>query len=178
MGADGVCRNAWQGGDMVAIQSMAQAMAQANSLMLLKGRQPAASAAESFISSGAFSVRSGGVLDGLLSLFADDADLAAQFKTAAREAGKLPGIHPDNARHIAMYETIVANRGKFPPGEFYIHTELPDGASITTFIPAAGAPADSGPAWNDPGSAGMDMQARAHIAAAMLATGTPLAGRG
>lgn len=79
---------------------------------------------------------------------------------------------------VAMYETIVANRGKFPPGEFYIHTELPDGASITTFIPAAGAPADSGPAWNDPGSAGMDMQARAHIVAAMLAAGSPLAGRG
>lgn len=77
-----------------------------------------------------------------------------------------------------MHETIVANRGKFPPGEFYIHTELPDGASIATFIPAVGAAADSGPAWNDAGSAGVDAQARAHIVAAMLAVGFPLAGRG
>ena len=152
-----------------------QAMTQANGLQLLKGQERTVSGAEGFVSSAAFSASGDGVLDDILSVFATNSDLAAQFADifAAKMADEdLSGIHPDNARHIALYETIVANRDKFPPGEFYIHTELPGGGSITTFIAAIGAPADSAPAWSDRPQLGIDAQARAAIAAAMLEAGS------
>jgi hypothetical protein len=157
---------------MVAIQ----AMSQANGLQLLKSQRHTVSAAEGFVSSAAFSVSGGGALDAILSVFAADSDLAAQFTdifAAKMEDEDLSGMHPDNARHIALYETIVANREKFPPGEFYIHTELPGGGSITTFISAIGAPADSAPAWSDRPQPTITTQARAAIAAAMLEAGAP-----
>jgi hypothetical protein len=37
-----------------------------------------------------------------------------------------------------LLEAIQANRDKFPPGEFTIKLQWPDGASIATTIPAAG----------------------------------------
>lgn len=66
-------------------------------------------------------------------------DLLAQFEAfyTAIEHGDRPPTFDANSRHIATYETIIANRDAFPPGEFAIHTELPGGGSITTFIPAA-----------------------------------------
>lgn len=154
---------------MVAIQSMSQA----NGLLLLQGQQKTTSAAVDFLSSGVFSAS----VDGILSLFATNSDLAAQFAARMKEAGGASGIHPDNARHNALAETIFANRGQFPPGEFYIRTELPDGASITTYIPAIGAPADAAPAWSQPAQTGIDARARAVIAEAMLAVGSLPAGR-
>ena len=157
---------------MVAIQ----AMSQANGLLLLKSQERTVSAAEGFVSSAAFSASGDGVLDDILSVFATNSDLAAQFADifAAKMADEdLSGMHPDNARHIALYETIVANRDKFPPGEFYIHTELPGGGSITTLIPAIGAPADSAAAWNDRPPPRLNTQARAAIAAAMLEAAAP-----
>jgi hypothetical protein len=46
------------------------------------------------------------------------------------------GISSENASHNALVEVIMQNRDKFPPGEFTIHTQLPDGASVTTIIPS------------------------------------------
>lgn len=37
---------------------------------------------------------------------------------------------------------IYANRSAFPPYEFAVHTQMPDGASITSFIPALDGSSD------------------------------------
>jgi hypothetical protein len=70
------------------------------------------------------------------------ADAAAIASTYSREldaAGRAnPGSSDANQRHIAQYNTIIAHRGSFPPGGFYLHTELGDGASITTYVPPVG----------------------------------------
>ncbi len=44
-----------------------------------------------------------------------------------------------NAQHNAQADVIMANRSLFPPGQFAIKTELDEGASVTTYIPALGA---------------------------------------
>lgn len=65
--------------------------------------------------------------------------LAAAFKEAvASTKAAQPGISDANARHIARYKTIVENRSSFPPDSFSLHTELANGTSITTKVPAAG----------------------------------------
>ena len=90
--------------------------------------------------------------------------IARDFESQLAIAKKQPGISDANARHNAQYETIMANRADFPPSEFYIHTELGDGASVTTTIPAIGtAPADS---W---------APSREIVTAARLAAGVPMA---
>jgi hypothetical protein len=62
--------------------------------------------------------------------------LAADFRGALADARERhPGISSAHARHIAQAETIFANRGMFPPQGFHIHTDLGDGASITSHIP-------------------------------------------
>lgn len=120
---------------MVAVSSLAPSSA----LMLLKPQKP--SSIESFINSGVFSAGSSAVSDRILAAFHGNPELTKQFdallstQMAAIESGDL-AIHEDNARHIALAEVIQSNRGAFPSGAFSIHTELPDGASVTTFFGA------------------------------------------
>lgn len=45
-------------------------------------------------------------------------------------------ITPENGMHVALYDTIVQNRGLFPNQAFTIKTELPGGGSIETQIEA------------------------------------------
>lgn len=59
-----------------------------------------------------------------------DAEMAKGFKISPE------GISQENASHNALVEVIMQNRDKFEPGEFTIHTQLPDGTSVTTFIPS------------------------------------------
>ena len=42
----------------------------------------------------------------------------------------------NNAKHIAVVETILQNRDRFPPEGFSIRTDLGDGASIEFDHPA------------------------------------------
>lgn len=55
----------------------------------------------------------------------------------------LQGMSAENAQHIALSEVIRQNRAKFPPQGFVITTQLGDGASISTIVPALGAPRPS-----------------------------------
>lgn len=73
------------------------------------------------------------------------AGLAADFRAHYASAKEKDGMSDANARHIAGYETIMANRSSFPPGPFYIHTDLGDGASITTLVPGIGGQAPAEP---------------------------------
>jgi hypothetical protein len=68
----------------------------------------------------------------------DGAAIAATYDKELKDASR-SGSSGANQRHIAQFNTIMAHREAFPPGEFYLHTELGDGASITTRIPPAGA---------------------------------------
>jgi hypothetical protein len=78
----------------------------------------------------------------LLATLTGNRDLLKQFsvfyEAAMAHGFKISpeGISPENASHNALYEVIMQNRDKFDPGEFTIHTQLPDGASVTTFIPS------------------------------------------
>lgn len=54
-----------------------------------------------------------------------------------------PGISDANARHIARYKTIMANRTSFPAGRFSLHTDLANGGAISTHVPAAGGAMDA-----------------------------------
>jgi hypothetical protein len=70
---------------------------------------------------------------------ADAAEIASTYSRELDAAGRAnPGSSDANQRHIAQYNTIMAHRGSFPPGGFYLHTELGDGASITTYVPPVG----------------------------------------
>ena len=77
------------------------------------------------------------------------AKIATDYRRNQDVARSTPDISDANARHIAQYETIVANRSSFPPEEFYIHTELGGGASVTTTIPAIGKSNESTSAPSD-----------------------------
>lgn len=70
-------------------------------------------------------------------------DLRAQYEASyGRARQQHSQAFEENVRHIALVETITANRGAFPPGDFALHTELPGGGSITTFIPSADGSTD------------------------------------
>jgi hypothetical protein len=74
-------------------------------------------------------------LEGLIGAF-QDPELGRLFASRTTQAAQsTPGISSDNAKHIALVETILQNRDKFPPQSFSIRTDLGDGASIDTFIP-------------------------------------------
>lgn len=64
--------------------------------------------------------------------------IATDYDAAFAAARARDGTSDANARHVAQFETIMANRSSFPPGEFVLHTELDGGASLTTTVPAAG----------------------------------------
>ncbi len=86
-------------------------------------------------------------------IFLENDDLMSAFGTAyAKAITELTGFATKsgfsgegqahtaqyNAAHIALVETIMANRERFPEEGFAIHTELGDGASITTYITPIG----------------------------------------
>lgn len=86
----------------------------------------------------------GEALDIITRTIDGSADLRRQYEAFYTKAqqGSIRPTYDENIRHIATAETIIANRQAFPPGEFAIHTELPGGGSITTFIPAADGSVD------------------------------------
>lgn len=101
------------------------------------------SPATTFVQSSSFSASSKSVSDAILAALSKP-DLARFFneansKAMAKQVNQ--GISLNNSRHIALFETIMANRDRFPSEEFFIHTELEGGASITTRIPALGSEA-------------------------------------
>ncbi|MDH4981603.1 hypothetical protein [Hyphomicrobium sp. D-2] len=71
-------------------------------------------------------------------------DLRSQYEAAYQRviSQAFRPTFDENSRHLAMVEVIYANRSAFPPGEFAIHTQMPDGASITSFIPALDGSSD------------------------------------
>jgi len=79
-----------------------------------------------------------GILGTIKDVLATRQEIKAQYDAYYQAARDIPLIHDDNARHIALVETISANRDAFPPGEFSIRTVLPNGASITTRVPEIG----------------------------------------
>ncbi len=122
---------------MTAISSVGNSAA----LVLLQQKQ-SNSSASTFLSSGSLSTSSDGTLSAINDAFSSNKDLQTQFNAAYKawmqrvEDGK-SDLQPDNAKHNALTEVITANRDSFPPEEFVIRTELPDGASISTTIPSA-----------------------------------------
>ena len=115
------------------------------SLRLIKPNWPASGSVASFLSSSVYKAGTPAVAEAISKAFAGSEGLRKAFSQTyeavmqldASKYGQL--AHPNNVRHIALVETITANRGDFPPEEFTIHTDLPDGASITTTIPSAAA---------------------------------------
>ena len=114
-------------------------------LAVLRQAWPPSGSALHFLSSSVFKASSASVANALAAAFTPNGELQKAFSSrydvamdsAAKEYSG--GIHPDNARHIALVDTITANRESFPPEEFTVHTDLPDGASITTTIPSVAA---------------------------------------
>lgn len=109
--------------------------------LLQSGQQT--SSATGFLNSSSFSASSDGVFNAIFDAFSSSRDLQKQFSAAFKKATEngvaTDGSHilPNNAKHIALVDVIVANREAFPPEEFTVQTELWDGGSITTTIPSA-----------------------------------------
>lgn len=120
---------------MVSVSSFNNAAA----LTLLKG--DAQNSVSSFLNSSVFKVQSGEIFTAISTAMASS-EMQKDFKAFFEEAmdagfrSSAEGIHPDNGKHNALVHTIMEHRKKFPPEEFTIHTDLPDGASITTTIPS------------------------------------------
>jgi hypothetical protein len=108
-------------------------------LSLLKSGQKEDNSALGFLNSSVFSVSSIEAMKGIADAFWQSADLREEFTTRfddlMRRFGSA-GMHEDNAKHNALAEVIINNRKMFPPESFEIHTDLGDGASITTQIPS------------------------------------------
>jgi hypothetical protein len=94
-----------------------------------------------FLNSPVFSASSDEVFKSLLKGFSGKT-LGQQYSsvfegwTSAAAAAKFK-MMPDNARHNALVDVIMANRDDFPPEEFTVHTDFPGGAWVTTTIPSA-----------------------------------------
>lgn len=97
-----------------------------------------------FLDSGLVSGSTDKIAADIANIIAGSPDLTQQYQA---EYDKILKAHPrvmgSNAAHVSMYETIVNNRGAFPPEGFIIHTDFPGGGSITSYIPAYGAGADA-----------------------------------
>lgn len=76
----------------------------------------------------------------LLDTFSEELDLRTQYaETYDRLLKEHPGMTGANAAHNALVEVIMGNRDRFPPEGFAVHTQMPGGGSVTTFIePASG----------------------------------------
>ena len=107
-------------------------------LTLLKGDSQ--NSIGSFLNSSVFKVQSGEIFSAI-STAVSSGDMHKQYREALEffsERATVGGqrASDDNIRHNALTEVIINNRASFPPEEFTIHTDLGDGASITTTIPS------------------------------------------
>lgn len=107
-------------------------------LTLLKGDTP--NSVSSFLNSSVFKVQSSEIFGAISDAFSS-ADMQKQYRESLEffsERATIGGqrASDDNIRHNALTDVIMKNRASFPPEEFTIHTDLPDGASITTTIPS------------------------------------------
>lgn len=105
---------------------------------------------------------------------AHDPNRLAQFFDGALKAARAdnPAMAEADARHVARHETIMANRGDFPPEALRLRTELAGGGAIVTDIPAARKPATPAPppvAMSTPVALAGDGGARATAAAVAAA---------
>lgn len=94
-----------------------------------------------FLNSPVFSASSDEVFKSLIKIFSSKT-LGQQYSSVfngwmSAAAAANAKLSPDNARHNALVDVIMAHRYAFPLEEFTVHTDLPDGASITTIIPSA-----------------------------------------
>jgi hypothetical protein len=108
-------------------------------LSVLKSGQKEDNSALGFLNSSVFSVSSIDALRGIADAFWNSEDLREEFTKRFDDIMRrnaTAGMHKDNAKHVALTDVIMNNRKMFPPESFEIHTELPDGASITTKIPS------------------------------------------
>ncbi|WP_331371782.1 hypothetical protein [Sinorhizobium chiapasense] len=96
-----------------------------------------------FLHSPVFKASSDAVAAAIFNAIAGIRDFQKEFSdsydAAMKRGATLGGIHPDNAKHIALADLIIKHRESFPPEEFTIHTDLPEEASITTTIPSVAA---------------------------------------
>lgn len=100
--------------------------------------------ATDFLSSSVVSASSNDALLAVFDAFAASKEFQKQFTAEFRKwmekaAPDGTRIHPDNAKHNALTDVIIKNREAFPPEQFSIRTELPNGASIETTIPSKAA---------------------------------------
>ncbi|MBB4185347.1 hypothetical protein [Sinorhizobium terangae] len=112
-------------------------------LAILRSGSRAGVSAVDFLLSSVFKASSDAVAAAIFNAIAGNSDFQKEFldsyDAAMKRGATLGGIHPDNAKHIALADLIIKHRQSFPPEEFTIHTDLPDGASITTTIPSVAA---------------------------------------
>lgn len=95
-----------------------------------------------FVQSASFSTVPKSIFDAILTALSKP-DMArvfneTNFKAMQSATWSGEGISANNSRHIALVETIVGNRDRFPTELFFIETELEHGAIIKTTIPASG----------------------------------------
>lgn len=87
-----------------------------------------------FLRSPNMTVSSATALEGIIQAF-QAPELSRMFATRLADALKGSEIGIDNAKHIAVVETILQNRDRLPREGFSIRTDLGDGASIESLIP-------------------------------------------
>lgn len=90
-----------------------------------------------FVTSDKFSVSSGEAYNAIVNILQNpktSGDMLNTAKSMMSEDSRLTG---DNAKHHALADIIMQNRGDFPPESFLITTHLPGGGSVGTHIPAA-----------------------------------------
>ncbi|MGV1869078.1 hypothetical protein [Agrobacterium rosae] len=120
---------------MLTVNSFSNAAA----LTLLNGSNQ--NSVSSYLNSSVFKAKSSEIF-GAISTAMSSAELQKDFKAyyeRAMDSGSrlgAEGMHPDNGKHIALVDVIMEHRTEFPSEEFTIHTDFPDGASITTTIPS------------------------------------------
>ncbi|MDK1374955.1 MULTISPECIES: hypothetical protein [unclassified Sinorhizobium] len=112
-------------------------------LAILRSGSRAEVSAADFLLSPVFKASSDAVAAAVFNAIAENRDFQKEFSDSYDAAMKLGatlgGIHPDNAKHMALADLIMKHRESFPPEEFTIYTDLPEEASITTTIPSVAA---------------------------------------
>lgn len=104
-----------------------------NALSLLRSATTR-SPATTFVQSASFSTVPKLIFDAILTALSKP-DMArvfneANFKAMQSAAWSGERISANNSRHIALVETIIGDRDRFPPDQFFIKTELEHGAII------------------------------------------------
>lgn len=96
-------------------------------------RSPATAFVQSLGFSASWKPVSGAILAALSKPDLARAFTQAQAMESAGQSGQ--GMTAGNARHIALFDVIIAHRDRFPPEDFVIQTEF-EGGRISTRIPA------------------------------------------